>query len=97
MGVIGQVTDMADRNDVIRRSLRNRRERLGEIRRMYSLAIAYRQELHPEGELPPEELARIKSEIRERLTKERRRQIAISWLIAVLIAVVVAGLLFWIF
>lgn len=85
---------MMQRSAANRAALKARREQAAHIRKVYSVRVARSGEL-VDKPLAPEELARIKTEIRQTMRRERRRavwRVLLVWII--LAGAVVGGMIF---
>lgn len=85
---------MMQRSAANRAALKARREQAAHIRKVYSVRVARSGEL-VDKPLAPEELARIKTEIRQTMRRERRQavwRVLLVWII--LAGAVVGGMIF---
>lgn len=87
MSSAGTILDMVNRSRQNRQELKNRQQRRRQMREMYiSKVSGYKSAQHLE-EVSPEEISRIKREIRENMRQDLRQKRVVS--IIVLCAVVV--------
>jgi len=96
MSFAGHALDMIIRLKQNRAAIELRKQRRGEIRKMYIESIRSKQTEWKNREIPPEELEKIKQNIREKIRNEKRRSIIIS-LIVFPVALLLALVVFWCF
>ncbi len=90
MSFAGSVFDMIQRSEANRAAVRSRREKAAYMRKMY-IGDARRRGMLVEKPLAPEELAKIKEEIRQSIRRERRRTLWLTWTIGTAAAAITVG------
>jgi len=78
MSFAGHVFDMINRSIQNRELLKSKRERRNKVRDAYFKAV-HRKTVFTEKEISPEELAKIKNEIKKKIRRERREDILITF------------------